>query len=42
MFKEAFRPYLECHAPERIQALQMQYATEIAALEEHIAALQVV
>jgi len=42
MFKEAFRPYLECHAPERIQAVQTQYATEIAALEEHIAALQVV
>jgi Initiator Replication protein len=42
MFKEAFRPYLECHAPERIQAVHTQYATEIAALEEHIAALQVV
>jgi hypothetical protein len=32
--------YLERHAPERIQAVQMQYATEIAALEEQIAALQ--
>jgi hypothetical protein len=40
MFKEAFRPYLERHAPERIQAVQMRYATEIAALEEQIAALQ--
>ena len=42
IFKDAFRPYLERHAPERIQAVQTQYATEIAALEEHIAALQVV
>ncbi len=40
IFKDAFRPYLERHAPERIQAVQTQYATEIAALEEQIAALQ--
>jgi hypothetical protein len=40
IFKDTFRPYLERHAPERIQAVQTQYATEIAALEEQIAALQ--
>ena len=40
MFKEAFRPYLERHAPERIQAVQTQYATEVATLEGQIAALQ--
>ena len=42
MFKEACRPYLERHAPERIQAVRTPYATEIAALEEQIAALQAV
>jgi len=40
IFKDAFRPYLERHAPERIQAVKTQYAMEIAALEEQIAALQ--
>jgi hypothetical protein len=40
MFKNAFRPYLERHAPKRIEAVQTQYATEIAVLEEQIAALQ--
>jgi hypothetical protein len=40
IFKDAFRPYLERHALERIQAVQKQYETEIAALEEQIAALQ--
>jgi hypothetical protein len=40
IFKDAFRPYLERHAPERIQAVQTQCATEVAALEEQIAALQ--
>jgi len=33
-------PYLEAHAPERIQAVKERYATELAALEEQIAALQ--
>jgi hypothetical protein len=42
MFKEACRPYLERHTPERIQAIRTRYATEIAALEEQIAALQAV
>jgi len=42
MFKETCRPYLERHAPERIQAIRTPYATEIAALEEQIAALQAV
>ena len=42
MFKEACRPYLERHTPERIQAIKTRYATEIAALEEQIAALQAV
>ena len=42
MFKEACRPYLERHTPERIQAVRTRYATEIAALEEQIAALQAV
>jgi hypothetical protein len=42
IFKDAFRPYLERHAPERIQAVQTQYTTEIAALEEQIAALQAI
>jgi hypothetical protein len=42
MFKEACRPYLERHTPERIQAIRTQYATQIAALEEQIAALQAV
>ena len=39
IFKDAFRPYLERHAPERIQTVQTQHATEIASLEEQIAAL---
>jgi hypothetical protein len=42
MFKEACRPYLERHTPERIQAIRTRYATEIAVLEEQIAALQAV
>jgi len=42
MFKEACRPYLERHTPERIQAIRTRYTTEIAALEEQIAALQAV
>ena len=42
IFKDAFRPYLERHAPERIQAVRTQYATEIAALDEQIAALQTI
>jgi hypothetical protein len=42
MFKEACRPYLERHTPERIQAIRRRYATEIASLEEQIAALQAV
>ena len=42
IFKEACRPYLECHTPERIQAIRTRYATEIASLEEQIAALQAV
>ena len=42
MFKEACRPYLERHTPERIQAIRTRYATGIAALEEQIAALQAV
>lgn len=40
LFKSAFRPYLERHAPERVQAVQKQYAIEITALEEQIIALQ--
>jgi hypothetical protein len=40
MFQEVCRPYLERHTPERIQAIKTRYATEIAALEEQIAALQ--
>jgi hypothetical protein len=42
IFKEACRPYLERHTPERIQAIRTRYATQIAALEEQIAALQAV
>jgi Initiator Replication protein len=42
MFKEACRPYLERHTPEHIQAIRTRYATEIATLEEQIAALQAV
>jgi len=36
MCKAAFNPYLERHAPERIQALREQYAGEVVAVEEHI------
>jgi hypothetical protein len=42
MFKEACRPYLERHTPERIQAVRTRYTKEIAALEEQLAALQAV
>ena len=42
IFKEACRPYLERHTPERIQAIRTRYATQIAALKEQIAALQAV
>jgi len=34
--KAAFNPYLERHAPERIQATRAQYAGEIVAVEEHM------
>ena len=40
MFKVFFNPYLERHASERLQAVRMQYAPEIAAIEGKIAALQ--
>jgi hypothetical protein len=40
IFQDAFRPYLEHHDSERLQAVRAHYATEIAALEEQIAALQ--
>jgi hypothetical protein len=40
MFKVFFNPHLERHAPERLQAVRMQYAPEIAAIEGKIAALQ--
>jgi hypothetical protein len=40
MFKTVFNPYLERFAPERIEAVRMQYAPEIAGIEEKIAALQ--
>jgi hypothetical protein len=36
----AVNPYLERHAPERIEAAKAQYTTEITALKERIAALQ--
>ena len=40
MFKVFFNPYLERHAPERLQAVRRRYAPEIAAIEGKIAALQ--
>ncbi len=40
MFKGAFNPYLERHAPERLRAVRTQYELEIAVVEEHIAALR--
>jgi hypothetical protein len=40
MFKVFFNPHLERYAPERLQAVRMQYAPEIAAIEEKITALQ--
>ena len=40
MFKVFFNPYLERHAPERLQAVRRRYAPEIAAIERKIAALQ--
>ena len=42
MLQMGFIPYLERHAPERIQTVRTQYATEIASLEEQIAALQAI
>jgi hypothetical protein len=40
MFKVFFNPYLERHAPKRLQAVRRRYAPEIAAIEGKIAALQ--
>jgi hypothetical protein len=40
ILKVAFNPYLERHAPERVQAVKERYITQIAAVEERIAALQ--
>jgi hypothetical protein len=39
MLRMGFIPYLERHAPERVQAVRQRYAAEIAAVEERIAAL---
>ena len=40
LFKVFFNPYLEHHASERFQAVRRRYASEIAAIEGKIAALQ--
>jgi Initiator Replication protein len=40
ILKVAFNPYLERHAPERVQAVKERYITQIAAVEERIAAFQ--
>ena len=39
MLRMGFIPYLERHAPERVQAIRQCYAVEIADVEERIAAL---
>jgi hypothetical protein len=39
MLQGAFNPYLERHAPQRVQALRQHYAAAIAAVEAQIAAL---
>jgi len=39
MLRMGFIPYLERHAPERVQAIRQRYAVEIADVEERIAAL---
>ena len=42
MLEAEFYPYLEAHATERIQAVKERSATELAAIEQQIAALQAI